>query len=90
MNKQDFISAIAAKTGLTKKDTESTVDSMMEVVQETLVEGEQISLIGFGTFKTKHRAARQGRNPQTGATIQIDAAVLPELKFSKNVKDALN
>ena len=82
-NKQDLIAEVAAKTGLTKKDSEKAVNAFGEVVTEFL------QLIGFGTFETRERAAREGRNPQTGEAIKIAATVVPAFKAGKALKDAV-
>lgn len=89
MNRQETIAALVAKTGLTKKDTEATLKAFEEVVTETLVKGEKISLVGFGTFEVAERKQRVGRNPKTGEEITIEASVAPKLKFGKPVKDAV-
>ncbi|PCS00374.1 HU-like DNA-binding protein [Lactococcus fujiensis JCM 16395] len=88
-NKQDLIAEVAAKTGLTKKDSEKAVNAFGEAVTEFLSKGEKVQLIGFGTFETRARAAREGRNPQTGAAIKIDATVVPAFKAGKALKDAV-
>ena len=88
-NKQDLIAEVAAKTGLTKKDSEKAVNAFGEVVTEFLAKGEKVQLIGFGTFETRERAAREGRNPQTGEAIQIAATVVPAFKAGKALKDAV-
>ncbi|AYF99634.1 MULTISPECIES: HU family DNA-binding protein [Lactococcus] len=88
-NKQDLIAEVAAKTGLTKKDSEKAVNAFGEVVTEFLAKGEKVQLIGFGTFETRERAAREGRNPQTGEAIKIDATVVPAFKAGKALKDAV-
>lgn len=87
-NKQDLIAEVAAKTGLTKKDSEKAVNAFGEVVTEFLAKGEKVQLIGFGTFETRERAAREGRNPQTGEAIKIAATVVPAFKAGKALKDA--
>ena len=89
-NKQDLIAEVAAKTGLTKKDSEKAVNAFGEVVTEFLAKGEKVQLIGFGTFETRERAAREGRNPQTGEAIKIAATVVPAFKAGKALKDAVN
>ena len=86
-NKQDLIAEVAAKTGLTKKDSEKAVNANGEVVTESLAKGEKVQLIGFGTFETRERAAREGRNPQTGEAIKIAATVVPAFKAGKALKD---
>ena len=88
-NKQDLIAEVAAKTGLTKKDSEKAVNAFGEVVTEFLAKGEKVQLIGFGTFETRERAARGGRNPQTGEAIKIAATVVPAFKAGKALKDAV-
>ena len=88
-NKQDLIAEVAAKTGLTKKDSEKAVNAFGEVVTEFLAKGEKVKLIGFGTFETRERAAREGRNPQTGEAIKIAATVVPAFKAGKALKDAV-
>ena len=87
--KQDLIAEVAAKTGLTKKDSEKAVNAFGEVVTEFLAKGEKVQLIGFGTFETRERAAREGRNPQTGEAIKIAATVVPAFKAGKALKDAV-
>ena len=88
-NKQELIAEVAAKTGLTKKDSEKAVNAFGEVVTEFLAKGEKVQLIGFGTFETRERAAREGRNPQTGEAIKIAATVVPAFKAGKALKDAV-
>ena len=88
-NKQDLIAEVAAKTGLTKKDSEKAVNAFGEVVTDFLAKGEKVQLIGFGTFETRERAAREGRNPQTGEAIKIAATVVPAFKAGKALKDAV-
>ena len=88
-NKQDLIAEVAAKTGLTKKDSEKAVNAFGEVVTEFLAKGEKVQLIGFGTFETRERAAREGRNPQTGAEIKIAASKVPAFVSGKALKDAI-
>ena len=88
-NKQDLIAEVAAKTGLTKKDSEKAVNAFGEVVTEFLAKGEKVQLIVFGTFETRERAAREGRNPQTGEAIKIAATVVPAFKAGKALKDAV-
>ena len=90
MNKGDFVGAIADASGLTKADAERAVEGMFKVVKKTLKAGESISLVGFGTFVVKGRAARAGRNPRTGETIEIAASNVPGFKAGKGLKDAVN
>jgi DNA-binding protein HU-beta len=90
MNKTELIDAVSAKSGLTKADSDRAYKAMVEVVSEQLANGEQISLIGFGTFLVRERQARSGRNPRTGDTIEIAAAKIPAFKAGKALKDAVN
>ena len=88
-NKQDLIAEVAAKTGLTKKDSEKAVNAFGEVVTEFLAKGEKVQLIGFGNFEVRERAARKGRNPQTGKEITIAASKVPAFKAGKALKEAV-
>jgi len=90
MNKAELITAMAAKTELSKKDVETVLKAFIDVVTEGLVNGEKIQLVGFGTFDISERAAREGRNPQTGETMQIPASKAPRFKAGKALKDAVN
>ena len=90
MNKTELISAMAAKSGLTKKDTEKSLKAFEEAVTETLVAGGKVQLVGFGTFDVAERAAREGRNPQTGAPMKIAASKAPRFKVGKALRDAVN
>ncbi|NLU53592.1 MAG: HU family DNA-binding protein [Clostridiaceae bacterium] len=90
MNKADLISAVAQQSGLTKKDSEAAIDALVSVVGETLANGEKVVLVGFGTFETKNRAARKGRNPQTKETITIPASKVPVFKAGKTLKEKVN
>lgn len=90
MNKSDFVNAIADSAELTKADAGRAVDAMVEVVKKALKKGDTVMLVGFGTFSVRKRAARQGRNPQTGATIKIKASKSPAFKAGKALKDAVN
>ncbi len=89
MNKTELIGAVAKKSGLTKKDTEKVVNSFIDVVQEALGEGDTVAILGFGTFLTRERAAREGRNPRTGEVIQISAGRVPVFRPGKGLKDAV-
>ena len=89
MNKNEFVAAIAEKSGLTKKDAEAALTAYTEVVTDALKAGDSVQLIGFGTFEVRERAARQGRNPLTGETIEIAAAKAPAFKPGKALKDAI-
>ena len=90
MNKTELIEAIAKETKLSKKDTEATVKAFTDVVAKELKKGGKVQLIGFGTFEVAKRAARTGRNPQTGKEIKIAAAVVPAFKAGKALKDLVN
>ena len=90
MNKTELIAAIAEKTELSRKDAEKALKAFTEVVEEELKKGEKIQLVGFGTFEVSERAAREGRNPQTGETMQIAASKSPKFKAGKALKDAVN
>lgn len=90
MNKTELVAAIAEKSDLSKKDAEKFVNAFTETVKETLKKGDKIQLIGFGTFDVSKRAARTGRNPQTGAEIKIPASNAPKFTAGKALKEALN
>ena len=90
MNKADLIAAIAAKTGETKKSAEASVNAFVDVITESLVEGDKVQLVGFGSFEVRKRAARKGRNPQTKEEIKIPASKAPVLKAGKALKDLVN
>ncbi len=90
MNKTELIAAIAEKTELTKKDAEKAVKAFTDVVTEELKKGEKVQLVGFGTFEVTERAAREGRNPQTGKTMKIKASKTPKFKAGKALKDSVN
>lgn len=90
MNKGDLIDAVAADTGLSKADATRAVESVIASVTKALQAGQQVSLVGFGTFAVKKRAAREGRNPRTGEMIQIAASKVPGFKAGKALKDAVN
>ncbi len=90
MNKAELISAMAAKSELTKKDVEAALNSFIEVVTERLAKKDKIQLVGFGTFETRKRAARTGRNPQTGKELKIAAATVPVFKAGKALKETVN
>ena len=90
MNRMELVAAIAEKSELSKKDAEKALKAFTDVVAEELKKGEQIQLVGFGTFKVSERAAREGRNPQTGETMQIKASKSPKFKAGKALKDMIN
>ena len=87
MNKIELAAAVAAAAELSKKDAEKAVNAALEVITETLVKGEKVQIVGFGTFETKERAARSGRNPVTGEAIEIAASRVPAFKAGKALKD---
>ena len=89
MNKPELIAAMSEVSGLTKKDAEEALNAYIEVVTDALKAGDSVQLVGFGTFEVRERAARQGRNPHTGETIEIAAAKAPAFKPGKALKDAI-
>ena len=90
MNKTELTDAVADATDLTKADAARAVDAVLGTITQTLAGGDQVGIVGFGTFLVRDRAARVGRNPQTGAEIQIAAAKVPAFKPGKALKDAVN
>lgn len=90
MNKSEFVEAIAEKADLSKASSAKAVDAMMDVIADSLKNGDQITLVGFGSFLVRRREARQGRNPRTGDTIEIAASNVPSFKAGKALKDAVN
>ena len=90
MTKSELIAAVASKTDSTKKNAEAAVNAMIEAVTEALVNGDKVSIVGFGTFEVKERAARSGRNPKTGEVIQIEASKHPAFTAGKALKDSVN
>lgn len=90
MTKVELINAVAAKTGLTKKDSEKAVTAVFGTIADTLKAGDKVSLVGFGTFDVKTRAAREGINPRTKEKIQIAASKLPSFKAGKALKDQVS
>ncbi|HGJ5858008.1 HU family DNA-binding protein [Arsenophonus nasoniae] len=89
MNKTEVINQIAEKAGLTKKDSEKTLNAFIETVTEALKAGDDVQLVGFGNFQVKQRAARDGRNPKTGETLKIAATNVPSFKAGKTLKEAV-
>jgi len=89
MNKADLIQAVAAKSGLSKKDAEVALAAVIDSITDALKAGDKVSLVGFGTFAVKARAARTGKNPQTGETIEIAASKVPAFAAGKALKDAI-
>lgn len=90
MNKAELIEAMADAADISKAAAARALEGMVDAITGAMKEGDQVSLIGFGTFSVKERAARQGRNPQTGETIQIKASNIPSFKAGKALKDAVN
>ena len=90
MNKAELVAAIADKAELSKKDAEAALKAFTDVVAEELKKGEKIQLVGFGTFEVSERAARTGRNPQTGEEMTIPASRAPKFKAGKALKDLVN
>ena len=90
MNKAELVNAIANETGLSKKDTEATINSFVNVVTNALENKDKVQLIGFGTFETRERAEKIGRNPQTGSELKIPAATVPAFKAGKALKEKVN
>ncbi|MEW6065597.1 MAG: HU family DNA-binding protein [Bacillota bacterium] len=89
MTKNELISIAANKTNMHKKTIEEVLTAILQSIEESLVKGDKVQLVGFGTFETKLRRAREGRNPQTGETIQIPATRVPVFKPGKSLKDAI-
>jgi len=90
VNKSDLVDAIAKSADLSKAAAARALDATVETIKKTLKKGDTVSLVGFGTFKVGKRAARNGRNPRTGATIKIKAAKVPKFSAGKGLKDAVN
>jgi DNA-binding protein HU-beta len=90
VNKNDLIATVSGKTDLSKADSAAAVDSVLDAISESLTNGEEVRLVGFGTFSITHRRATEGRNPRTGEKIQIKASKQPKFKAGKGLKDAVN
>lgn len=90
MNRTELVAAMAEQTNLSKKDAEAALKAFIDVVSEELKKGEKVQLVGFGTFEVSERAAREGRNPQTGETMEIKASKTPKFKAGKALKDMMN
>jgi len=90
MSKQELVNYMAEKSGITKKDAEAALASFIGGVKSSLKGGNSVTLVGFGTFSVSHRNARKGRNPQTGATIDIPARNVPVFKAGKGLKETVN
>lgn len=89
MTKQDIIDNLASKVGLTKADADRAVNAVIDSISDALARGEKVTVTGFGTFEVRQRAARMGRNPQTGAPLHIAASKSPAFKAGKGLKDAV-
>lgn len=90
MNKKELVAAVADKANVNKKAAEEAIDALVAVITDELKAGEKVSLVGFGTFEVSERAAREGRNPQTGASMEIAASKNAKFKAGKALKDSLN
>jgi len=90
MNRKELIDALADKTGSSKVDADRNISALIEIVTNTLKKGDNVALVGFGTFEVRKRAARVGRNPQTGAELKIKAAKVPAFKAGASLKTAVN
>jgi len=90
LNKNDLTAAVADSTGLSKADAGKAVDAVFDTIQDALKGGDEVRLVGFGTFQVTERAASEGRNPRTGEPIKIAASKLPKFKAGKGLKDAVN
>jgi DNA-binding protein HU-beta len=89
LNKQELVTSVAEKAGLTKKDSEKAINAVVDSIKGALNSGDKVSLVGFGTFEVRTRAARSGRNPQTGAAIKIPAGKIPAFRPGKELKDSV-
>jgi DNA-binding protein HU-beta len=90
MNKAELVEAVAEKSDLSKADVSRAIDTMIDVIGKSLKKGDKVSLVGFGVFSVRKRAARKGRNPKTGAEIKIPAGKTPAFKAGKQLKDSVN
>ena len=90
MNKTELVQAMATKTAQTKKVTEESLNALVEVITETLAKGDKVQLVGFGSFEVIKRAARKGRNPQTGEEMKVPASRAPKFKAGQALKDVVN
>ena len=90
MNKTELVAAVAEQADISKQDAEKALKAFVDVVTEEMKKGEKVQLVGFGTFEVSERAAREGRNPQTGKTMKIEACKAPKFKAGKALKDAVN
>lgn len=89
MNKNELVNNIATKSGLTKKDVETVVTGVLDEITEALKNNDKVQFVGFGTFETRERSSRTGRNPQTGETIEIAASTVPAFRAGNKLKEAV-
>jgi DNA-binding protein HU-beta len=89
LNKAELVAEVAERSGLTKRDAEKAVNAVVDSIEGALTKGDKVSLVGFGTFEVRERAARSGRNPRTGATLQLAASKVPAFKAGKSLKDTI-
>ncbi len=90
MNKTELVKKVAEQAGMTKKDTEKVVNTFIDVVKETLAQGDSVAMLGFGTFLSRQRPAREGRNPRTGEPIQIPASKVPVFRAGRGLKESVS
>jgi DNA-binding protein HU-beta len=90
VNKNDLVAAVSGKAGLSKADSTRAVESVFDIIKSSLTEGNEVRLVGFGTFSVANRAASKGRNPRTGETINIPASKQPKFKAGKGLKESVN
>lgn len=90
MNKTEMVAMVAEKASMSKKNAGVAVDATLNAITDAIAKGDKVQLVGFGTFETKHRAARTGKNPRTGEALTIAAATMPSFKPGKGLKDAVN
>ncbi|MDA8194396.1 MAG: HU family DNA-binding protein [Thermaerobacter sp.] len=90
MNKSDLVTEVAERAGMTKKDAERAVNAVVETIEGALTKGDRVSLVGFGTFEVRERAARTGRNPRTGEALEISGSRIPAFKAGKSLKDSIS
>lgn len=89
MNKAELVAEVAERSGMSKKDAERAVNAVVESIEGALMKGDRVSLVGFGTFEVRERAARTGRNPRTGATLEISPSKVPAFKAGKALKESV-
>ena len=90
MNKNGLIAAVAEKCGIAKKESAEVVEATLDIITDSLKKGEKVQIVGFGCFEVRERAEREGRNPQTGETMKIEASKTPKFKAGKALKDMVN